>query len=299
MQKGFSVVYVVVGILVIGLVAGGAYWFGTAKNQYNPQIQQITTTNPTKTQSSSVPTSTSTQVDAIPQENTVYLGTYQGIDTIFITNNELGKYYEGGVEKFSSYKGSWRLSSGAGQYPSDYKDLQNPKRILVLQSEVLQDNNFLLTDDKKFIYLSIMLKTKTSNPYPDNVTNHVYRVNLDNLQSEELWTHDMSPNKYKGAGGATTINKTSSDNSFLVLSIYDCFACEGTEAGLIIINIRTKAEKYFPKIGNIQFNLQGGTFTYQNLAPTKEPCQNGPGCDSDNTRTVYKPSGQVFTEKLP
>lgn len=299
MQKGFTAVYILIGFFVLLIVTGGAYWFGTVKNQYNPQIQQTTTTNPTKTQSSPVPTSTSTQTDAIPQENTVYLGTYQGIDTIFITNNELGKYYEGGVEKFSSYKGSWRLSSGVGQYPSDYKDLQNPKRILVLQSEVLQDNNFLLTDDKKFIYLSIMLKTKTANPYPDNVTNHVYRVNLDNLQSEELWTHDMSPNKYKGAGGATTINKISPDNNFFVLSIYNCFACEGTEAGLIIINTQTKAEKYFPKIGNVQFNLQDGTFTYQNLAPTKEPCQNGPGCDSDNTRTVYKPSGQVFTEKLP
>lgn len=299
MQKGFSVIYVVVGILVIGLVAGGAYWLGTAKNQYNTQTQHTTTTNQTKTQSSPVPTATSTQTDTIPQKNTVYLGTYQGIDTIFITNNELGKYSEGGVVKFSSYMGSWKLSAGVAQYPSDYRDLQNPKKILVLQSEVLQNNNFLLTDNKKFIHISIMLTTKTSNPYPDNLANYVYRVNLDNLQSEKLWTHDMSPNKYKGAGGATEINKISSDNNFLVLAIYDCFACEGTEVGLIIINTQTKAEKYLPKIGNVQFHLQDGTFTYQNLAPTKEPCQNAPGCDSDNTRTVYKPSGQVFTEKLP
>lgn len=299
MQRGFTATYLLIGFLVLALVAGSAYWLGTVRNQYNPQIQQ--TTNQTKTQSSSFPTSSSTQADMVPQENTVYLGTYQGVDAIFITNKELGKYYEGeeGVEKFSPYKGSWRFPQGLGQYPSDYKDLQNPKRILVLQSEVLQDNNFLLSDNKKFIYLSIMLETKTANIYPDNVTNHIYRVNLDNLQSEELWTHDMSPNKYKGAGGATTINKISSDNNFFVLSIHDCYACEGTEAGLIIINTQTKAEKYFPKIGNVQFNLQDGSFTYQNLAPTKEPCQYGPGCDSDNTRTVYKPSGQVFTEKLP
>ncbi len=147
-----------------------------------------------------------------------------------------------------------------------------------------------------------MLKTKPSNPYPDNLTNHVYRVNLDNLKSEESWVHDMSPNKnkYKGAGGATTANKVSPDNNFLVLSMDDCFACEGAEAGLIIINIQTKTEKYFPKIGNVQFNLQDNAFTYQKLTPFKEPCgEPGPGCNPDNTRTVYKPFGQVYTEKLP
>ncbi len=90
MQRGFTSIYLVVGLLVFVLVAGGAYWLRTVKNQNNSLVQQ-TVTNQTKPQSSPIPTPI--QTDTIPQENTVYLGTYREIETIFITNKELGKYF--------------------------------------------------------------------------------------------------------------------------------------------------------------------------------------------------------------
>lgn len=304
-QKGFAPIFIVIGVLIIGGLVVGAYYFGRSINKVELPINKEQPTPSHQVTQSSQDTD-DTQVenvtpDAVPKPNALYLGKYQGQDAVFVTNGELGKYYEQGVEKFSENKGSWIFSSGIGQQPSDYKDLQNPRRILSLSNDVLQINNFQFSDDRKFIYLSIMLKTKTSNPYPDNVTNHIYRVNVNNLKEEELWVHDMSPGKYKNAGGATTINKVSSDNNYLVLSIYDCFACEGSEAGLIILNNQTKKEKYFEKIGNVQFNLQGKVFTYQKLAPSKVPCgsEGGPGCDENNQRTVYKPVGEVLAETLP
>lgn len=292
-QKGLSPIII---LLIIAVIAIGAFYLGKSYNK--PSIEQTTQSTETSSEENGNQTVEITN-DSIPKPNTIYLGAYQGKEVAFVTNKELGKYYEEDTEKFSEYKGSWVLSSDIHQAPTDFKDLQNPRRILSLSSDVQQINNFKLSEDKKFIYLSIMLKTKTTNPYPDNVTNHIYRVNFSTLKDEELWVHDMSPEKYKNAAGATTSNKISSDNNYLVLSIYGCYACESSEAGLIILNNQTKKEKYFEKIGNVQFNLNEKTFTYQKLAPFKEPCDFGPGCDNDNTRTVYKPSGEVFTETLP
>lgn len=82
--------------------------------------------------------------------------------------------------------------------------------------------------------------------------------------------------------------------------IGDCYACGGhTPTKTVILNIATRNEKYMEGIGDIQFNLQSNTFTYKKLAPFKEPCEPSLDCDNDGTKTVMKPSGQVFTEKLP
>jgi hypothetical protein len=279
---------------------GGAYWLGMSRNQTNPsQSQQVTSTiNP---QVSSTPSSNpaNSQPDVVPQSNVFYLGNYDGSEAIFVTNSKLSEYFEAGVKKTSPSIGMLQKFDGSGLSPFDYKNLKTPKKILTLSYNVQQINNLKLSSDRSFVYLSIMLETKTSNLYPDNLTNHIYRINLNKLTSDDLWSHDMSPNKYKGAGGAAYVKSISKDNNNLVLSIFGCYACEGREAGELILNNQTKNEKYHEKIGNVQFNLNGGAFTYQKLAPFKEPCDLGPGCDSDNTRTVYKPSGQVFTEQLP
>lgn len=280
-------------IVLLIAVAVGAFFLGKTYNERSNQ-QDIQTPK-TSTENKEIMNVT----DSVPKPNAIYLGNYQGQDVLFVTNSELGKYHEEAVEKFSEYKGSWVLSSDIHQVPVDFKELQDPKRILSLSNDVQQLNNFKINDDKKSIYISSNLMTKTSNTYPINITNHIFSVNLDTLEKEELWVHDMSPEKYKNARGATTINQISSDNNYLVLSIYNCFACEGSEVGLIILNNQNKKEKYFEKIGNVQFNLNEKIFTYQKLAPFKEPCDFGPGCDNDNTRTVYKPSGEIFTEALP
>lgn len=300
MQKGFAALYILVGLLILALVAGGAYWLGTSKNSASStQNQQVANTAQPNASSTSVPNLSNTPPDVTPQANVLYLGTYESGEAIFVTNSKLSEYFEAGVKKTNPSIGTLQKIDGSGLRPFDYKNLKNPKKVLTLSSNVKQINNLKSSEDKGFIYLSIMLETKTSNPYPDNLTNHIYRINLNNLTADDIWSHDMSPNKYPGAGGAAYVKGFSADNNYLVLSLFGCYACEGSEVGELVLNNKTKNEKYYEKIGNVQFNLSDGTFTYQKLAPFKEPCDPSPGCDSDNTRIVYKPSGQVFTEKLP
>lgn len=300
MQKGFTALFILVGLVILIVVVAGAYWLEISKNQLNPsQNQQVTSTAQPTTPSTPGSSTTNSQLDVIPQANVLYLGIYEGMEAIFVTNSKLSEYFEGGVKKTSPSTGTLVKLEGGGLSPFDYKNLKNPKKLLALTTNVQQINNLKLGENKMFIYLSIMLETKTSNLYPDNLTNHIYRINLNNLTSDDLWSHDLSPNKYKGASGAAYVKGFSTDNNYLVLSVFGCYACEGSEAGELVLNNQTKDEKYYEKIGNVQFNLSEGTFTYQKLAPFKEPCDPSPGCDSDNTRTVYKPSGQVFTEKLP
>ena len=60
------------------------------------------------------------------------------------------------------------------------------------------------------------------------------------------------------------------------------------------------------KVGNVVFvagwfkldNLENDSLTYHKLSPLKEACEPSPDCDNGQ-RTVYKPSGAVYTDKLP
>lgn len=300
-QKGFAPLILLIGLIIIIGIVGGTYYLETIKNHSSTQNLQPTLIPQASTLSSSVPTSTAPQTDAIPQENTIYLGKVNGIDAVFFTNKKNQQYFEpGAIPKTSPNVGALEKVDGTGNQPFEYNKLQNPRKILTVSSNIQQVNNLKFDNNRTFLYLSLMLETNTTNQYPNNLTNHIYKINLDTLASEDLWSHDMWVNKYKGADGAAYMKEITPDNSYLVLSIDNCFACSGVEAGLLILNNQTKNEKYFKSIGNIQFNLNDGTFTYQKLFPVKEPCSEpGPECDSDNTRTVYKPSGQVYTEKLP
>lgn len=293
-QAGFTVVLgLLIVIIVCGLLFAGYYLGRSSLSSENSNSQ----TPQEKTEE----TSLSQEPDKTPMPNALYLGKFKGEDSVFVTNSDLGKYHIDGVAKFSENIGSVTSIMGYGESPVDYKSLQNPQKILSLSFDVLQINNIKFTDNKKYIYLSIMLVTMPSKQYPDDVTNHIYRVDLNNFKSEELWSHDMSPDKYKNAGGATYIREVSSDNNFFASDIAQCFACDGGKAGMIVVNTQTKKEKYFEDIGNIKFDLDKKIFTYQKLAPFKEDCgpESGQGCDENNERTLLKPSGQTYSEALP
>lgn len=298
MQRGFSAIYVLVVILMIGVTGGGFYWLGTQKNYPTNKIQQIDKASSVETIPSSLVTSTSTP-NLVSQENAIYLGTYKGLNALFFTNKTKQEYTSPDrTRKIDPNIGSLTTQDGIRRSPFNYNDLQDSKKIFIVPFNIQQINNFKFSDNKKILYISLMLETKTANRYPDNLENYIYKIDLDNLTYVNLWVYDLSLNKYKGANGSALVKQASSDNNYLVLSIFNCFACEGSEAGLLILNNQTKNEKYFSRIGNIQFNLSEGIFTYQKTAPFKEPCDD-PACGSDGTWTVYKPSGDTFTEKLP
>ena len=91
------------------------------------------------------------------------------------------------------------------------------------------------------------------------------------------------------------------NDNYVILDILNCYGCEPSSAGNIIINIESGDDKYVKGASIMRANLANNTFSYQNLEIVKEPCQDGDliNCDRNNMMDVRKPSGEIFSEKLP
>lgn len=229
--------------------------------------------------------------DAVPQVNTLYWGTYQGRNNLFITNSRLNKYYDGGVEKTSPMIGMI-----VGRSPIDYKNLSEPKRVLSIDEaeDIVSIQNFNF--QKNTLYVVLNSTTTPSNSYPD-ITQKAYKVNLTNLSNNEIWSHQIGSETYPKAGPAT-IDQVMADK-YIIFSLGICYACEGFDPhGSVVLNIETGKEKYLGEVDNFQFDLNTNSISYQNLHAFEESCEPGMGCDNGK-KTVYKPSGETATETLP
>ncbi len=299
-QRG-NISIVIGGIILLLIVGAGAFVLGQkTSNNVSPNTNQQPQATITSTQTQQLPTSTAVPTpDTTPQENVVYFDTYEDVEAIFFTNKQGQKYFEpGAAEKSSPYIGSLRKANGVGYQPFDYKKLSNPRRItLNITSQILGIGSFKLNNTKNMLYVSLDIDEEASSQYPDNLVNRVYQVNLSNLSSKEVWSNEVGSSKYAGKGVAY-IERIVEDK-FVAMMLGDCYACGGhmpTKA--IIVNVTTKSEKYLEGVGDLQFNLKDNIFVYKNLTPFQEVCEPSPGCDNGQ-RTVMKPAGQVYTEKLP
>lgn len=254
---------------------------------------------------SNIPTKTPATTDvsnAIPLKNNLYLGIYQGEDALFLTTDYLSGYFEKGIKKTSQTIGQLTFMNGGARHPIDYSKLENPKRIFPATEKVGHANNFAFNDEKSFIYVSLNYRDN-----PAWQTSKLYQINLNNLASEELWVHDVGDDKYASddpytSKGDAVVEKVFNDE-YLTLGIYSCDGCESLyPRGIVLLNIQTKKEKYLGYVGDIKIDLSANTVSYKKINSFKEPCQPSTGefdtCDAGQ-RTVYKPSGQVFTQKLP
>lgn len=248
---------------------------------------------------SNIPTgtpSTTDVSDVIPLKNNLYLGIYQGKDVLFLTTDYLSGYSEGAIRKTSQTIGKLVVMGGVGYHPFDYTKLQNPKRIFTATEKIANVNNFAFNNEKSFIYVSLNYRDN-----PSQQTSKIYQVNLNSLASKELWVHGVNGDKYahKGAAG---VDKVFNDE-YLTLWIYICDGCEQVyPRGIVLLNIQTKKEKYLGEVGDIKIDLSAKTVSYKKINSFTEPCEPSTGeLDScaAGQRTVYKPSGQVFTESLP
>lgn len=293
-ERGIALLVVLFFVFSIAVSAVLGYKFGK-----NPKFVETPKNAPTPSASVEVVVSGNRQIDSstLPEINTLYFGENEGEDALFVTSPSLQKFFEGGIEKTSPTIGMLRTQT-SGESPYDFKNLVKPKKLITIKGDVDLINNFLLSADGKTMFVSLMLRTASTVPYPQNVNNVIFKINLDNSSGEEIWRYDLSQGKYGTARGATLIEKVASDNNFIVLNLMECYGCEPTLAGQIILNTETEKEKYFDDIGNVLFQLNEGKFTYQKLEPQEESCGAGPGCDNGK-RTVYKPSGETFAEDLP
>lgn len=313
MQKGFTAIYLIVGLLTLTLVAGGVYLLGITKNQSSDQTQQNDLTSPT--------TSPIQKMITAPEKNTLYLANYYGKEVFFTmsctTTNQstldylkLPNWKDRIVTPFNDsdyvYIGSQRRVNDdnlyGDEYPYDFRKLSNPKEILKL-SECFSvtgslNKTGLYNKDKTALYVSLNF---------DNNVNKIYQINLNKKQNQELWVNKMlrTTNEYDNYYGPAYVDQVSNLDKYLVFSLLNCTQCSppAEERVSLILNILTKKYSYKGFIGNIKIDESNNVFSYQKLAPVKESCADCqgmcPGCGADGMKTVFKPSGQVFTEKLP
>lgn len=94
-KKMLMVFAIIIALFIFGV---GGYFLGANKNQPTFQNNQNTTL-PTAIVETS-PTSAPMQTpDSMPQENILYLGTYEGVDALFFTNKQQQEYFEPGAVK--------------------------------------------------------------------------------------------------------------------------------------------------------------------------------------------------------
>jgi hypothetical protein len=237
------------------------------------------------------------EVITVPEKKTVYLGTYEGKDAIFVTDDNKQVYYEqGGVEKRSEFVGELVMSDGTAKIPSNFSELIKPKKLFT-QTDLDRVFSLKLNENKTVAYIAMIL-TKNIQDNPYNLSNMLIQINVNNLASSVLWVNDMLSKKYDNANGPAYVDSVVNDK-YMIVGLGSCYACGGGVAGNLVLNIATRNEKYLSDVGSIQINIPSNNFTYQKLATFNEPCNSvGPDC-SNGQKTVVRPDGQVFTETLP
>ncbi len=290
-KTGIKYWVVLAVVISTGLVLIGGLYIFRLKDTNVASLQQIN--EPVQAPPASAP---SAEVVTTPVENTLYLGTYNNSAAIFFTNEEKQEYFENGVPNTSEYIGDISMADNSGIAPFDFKKLQSPRRIFTSSQKIHSENNFVLNESDDLAYVSLNYEIEDDREFP-NLINRIIQIKLDTLESTEVWSNKIGSNKYEGGEGPVYLRANIGDK-FLISEIINCYECEGSPAGTIILNTNTKQEKFFSNIGNIQFNIQDNTFSYQKLASLQESCNPSPVCDNGK-KTVMKPAGQIYTEDLP
>lgn len=270
------VVLITVVILMISAIVTGVFYLVAKQSGFLNKTELDTSPQQT--------------IDLIPQMNSIYLGTYQGKDALFITDGKKQIYNEQGVQKTSVFVGELETIEGTGYKSFDFKMLNNPKMILTSSTKpIFSINNFIMNKSENIVYVSI--NYSISGP---DMLNSILQIAADGSVVNELWSNNIGSNKYPNGQGIVYLKQVV-DDKYLVFEITDCYGCEAMHAGTIVLNIPTRNEGYYEMAGNVQINLEAGTLSYQKLAPFQEVCE---GCENGQT-TVLKPTGQILTENLP
>lgn len=293
-RKGLNIVLISVAVALVLILGLRAYLLGSKKTNL---VQQTSVeTNIQNKESENTTVDTPSTVDLTPQKNSIYLGTYLNRKALFLTDETKQRYYENGESKTSPYIGALTLDDTSGISQFDYQKLENPKKIIANSVEsIININNFIFSNNQDIVYVSLNY-AKEGHPYP-NALNRILQISMDDNSTKEIWSNDIGSEKYANGKGPVYLEQAIG-NRYVIFNILSCYACEGSLIGTVVLNISTKAERYYQMIGNVKIDLDTNLISYKKLEPFQEPCEPSPGCN-DGQRTIMKPAGQVFTDTLP
>lgn len=208
----------------------------------------------------------------VPEENTVYLGIYHWMPAVSLTG---------------------------GKGTLFFNQIENPQVVYVSDEEIelLDDFTFDFTYDNEEhypkIYLLLSFNTDTE---PPSIQQRLIEVNLDTLESKEIWTYLVDTVKYGEYSGKVGFDQLYVD-SVLILEIFNCYACDSTTPpGQILVNTDTGEEKFLGSVGDISINTVTNTISYRRVETFYIPCDIeffGGSCP------YYGGVGEFITEELP
>lgn len=232
---------------------------------------------------------------AAPEPNHLYLATLSGERVLFVTNAALQRVYDtSGVQTSDPYVGLAIGESGNGVQPVDFRELDRPLSIYASQREVTSVQ-FRFDAARRLVYASL--------GYPGRNRAHAYlnqviAVDLDDLSSRLLWTHEDGDQRYPGFDGGAVVDEVV--GHIAVLRLFNCYACEPFPPhAIILLNTTTGGELYLGVVGDVQIDVESTMVTYRNLGQSQVPCEPSPGCDNDGYRVLYEPVGDALEARLP
>lgn len=218
-----------------------------------------------------------------------YVPNINGKKALVIENTMHDPYYA-----FSSPAEKHALLDGGEEpyiHDIDEKLIVNPIRLFENTHEIAGEIISFRTNGEN-IYFSTYNGSGSTFPR----TTSIYEMNLKTKELKRIWSNDLASEKYKDAHGAGFIEDVSGD--YVLLKMFSCTQCEGAEVGKLIINTKTKKEKYLYLAGNLKMDITSQSFTYQIKYPTEVDCVKSYICP-DGKMMDYLPSGEIITEPLP
>jgi|JI9StandDraft_1071089.scaffolds.fasta_scaffold100885_2 hypothetical protein len=234
-----------------------------------------------------------------PQKNTesheptsIYRGKYEDQDAFYLTE----------TSSRNSSRGTLVVPSGGWEKildSDDFKKLPGFELMYTFPKRYYSAGSFVVNELGTKMYMTTISGMDGSS---EQIRADVHVFDLEKNTSRIVWSNITEDNKYElEEFEFPTISKVIND-TFMVLEL-NCTACGGgMYSAVLVVNLQTQKEKFFPSnmkiIGNIKFNLPTGTFTYQAMKAIKDPCIAAKNCDGI-PYTRYEPEGQIYTEALP
>ncbi len=266
------------GILVLVLILlVNLFLFHRLDRLNNPKIYPQGKANPTLTDRE-------TFQSAIA--DVYYVPDYEGENALLIQNSFKGRYVfaSPGETRFLLPDNLRKIEFDPGLVKNKVQIMkEDPLGGEIISFKVLGDNLYFTT------YRSNELEPRSTS---------LYQLNLKTNQKKLIWKNILDSEKYLDAHGAVYIESISLP--YVAMKKTNCTQCEGSFAGVLVLNMDTKKEIYLQRAGNVVFDLKDKGFNYQSFMPKDIPCEGGvnPFCPNGTAR-VYEPAGDFFFERLP
>src|SRR3990167_1124582 len=198
-------------LLAVGVIIIAAAFMGVLFDKL--KSPKSTSTNP-QSYVTNTPNQLADEVVSL-QESTIYLGSYNNEDVLYFSNGS------------NSNSGTVVMKNGSSVKNVYFTSLDGVSALYTIPGNLNSITNFVFTEDKNLIFVSLVTDDARLGNYPDNLVNKIHRISMVNLTGAEVWSSNFKSNKFN-ANGASRIDAIGG-NVYLVASILKCLSCASSD----------------------------------------------------------------------